>query len=97
MKRIMIAALGICATMGATTAACADSMFDVEHARAIAKAGGPVSEQDAELLERYGTYSGTPRDWRARRSESWTWYAEPRRRAHRHYDARRYRDGRARY
>ena len=27
---------------------------DLEHARANARAGGPVSEQDAELLERWG-------------------------------------------
>lgn len=43
----------------------ADSYFEVEHARANARAGGPVSERDAELLDRYGALSGTP-DWRAR-------------------------------
>ncbi len=32
---------------------------DVEHARMNALAGGPVSEYDAWLLERYGCYSGT--------------------------------------
>lgn len=37
----------------------ADSYWEVEHARANARAGGPVSERDAELLERYGCLSGT--------------------------------------
>lgn len=32
---------------------------ELEHARANARAGGPVSERDAELLERYGCLSGT--------------------------------------
>ncbi len=34
--------------------AVADSYWDLEAARANARAGGPVSERDAELLERYG-------------------------------------------
>ena len=37
----------------------ADSYWEVEAARANARAGGPVSERDAELLERYGCLSGT--------------------------------------
>lgn len=37
----------------------ADSYWELEHARANARAGGPVSERDAELLERYGCLSGT--------------------------------------
>lgn len=32
---------------------------ELEHARANARAGGPVSERDAELLERWGCLSGT--------------------------------------
>ncbi len=32
---------------------------ELEHARANARAGGPFSERDAELLERYGCLSGT--------------------------------------
>jgi hypothetical protein len=32
---------------------------ELEHARANARAGGPVSEQDADLLKRYGCTSGT--------------------------------------
>jgi hypothetical protein len=45
--------------------ASADNYFEVEHARANARAGGPISERDAELLDRYGALSGTG-DWRAR-------------------------------
>ncbi len=41
------------------TGARADSYWEVESARANARAGGPVSERDAELLERYGCLSGT--------------------------------------
>lgn len=37
----------------------ADSYWELESARANARAGGPVSERDAELLERYGCLSGT--------------------------------------
>lgn len=32
---------------------------ELEHARANARAGGPVSERDFELLERWGCLSGT--------------------------------------
>ena len=37
--------------------------FELEHARANARAGGPISDYDAELLERWGNSSGGP-DWR---------------------------------
>jgi len=33
--------------------------IDVERARANARAGGPVSEYDADLLRRYGCHSAT--------------------------------------
>jgi hypothetical protein len=32
---------------------------ELEHARANARAGGPLSDRDAELLQRYGCLSGT--------------------------------------
>jgi hypothetical protein len=48
----------------------ADNYWEVENARANARAGGPVSERDAELLDRYGALSGTP-DWRARAPASY--------------------------
>ena len=38
----------------------ADTIFDVEHARGTARAGGPVSAHDAEFLNRWGALSGTP-------------------------------------
>lgn len=40
-------------------AAQADTLFEVEHARAIDRAGGPISEYNAELLDRWGTTSGS--------------------------------------
>ena len=42
---------------------------ELEHTRANARAGGPISERDAELLERYGCLSGTNSDF-CRRLES---------------------------
>lgn len=60
MRRMMMAAIGAgaLAALG-SVAAEADSYWELEHARANARAGGPVSERDAELLERYGCLSGT--------------------------------------
>jgi len=37
----------------------AGSYWELESARANARAGGPISDRDAELLERYGCLSGT--------------------------------------
>jgi hypothetical protein len=37
----------------------ADTYWDVEAARANARAGGPTNAFDADLLERYGCLSGT--------------------------------------
>lgn len=36
---------------------------ELESARANARAGGPVSERDAELLRKYGCLSGTDNDF----------------------------------
>jgi hypothetical protein len=33
--------------------------MELEHARANARAGGPIAADEAELLERYGCLSGT--------------------------------------
>lgn len=52
---LLVAALMITAP----SFAMADSYWDLESARANARAGGPVSEYDAELLRRYGCLSGT--------------------------------------
>lgn len=60
MRQMMMAAIGAgaLAALGPAPAR-ADSYWELEHARANARAGGPVSERDAELLERYGCLSGT--------------------------------------
>lgn len=60
MRTLALAALGagMVAALG-TGPVRADSYWEVEAARANARAGGPVSERDAELLERYGCLSGT--------------------------------------
>lgn len=59
---------------------------ELEHARANARAGGPVSERDAELLERYGCLSGTDNDF-CRRLEN-----RDRPRSHRRYRHKKSRD-----
>ncbi|MGE0023648.1 MAG: hypothetical protein AB7S70_08470 [Hyphomicrobium sp.] len=59
-RHTILAGLGLAALLAAgQTAARADSYWELEAARANARAGGPVSERDAELLERYGCLSGT--------------------------------------
>lgn len=60
MQAITLAALGLGALTLITPATVrADSFWEVEHARANARAGGPTNARDAELLERYGCLSGT--------------------------------------
>jgi hypothetical protein len=60
MRTIALGLLGVGALVaGAPIEANADSYWEVEHARANARAGGPISARDAELLERYGCLSGT--------------------------------------
>jgi hypothetical protein len=60
MRRTTWTALGLGALIAVGAApASADNYWEVEAARANARAGGPVSERDAELLERYGCLSGT--------------------------------------
>jgi len=60
MHTAKLAALGavlLAAVLPARVAA--DTYWDVEAARANARAGGPTNAYDAELLERYGCLSGT--------------------------------------
>jgi hypothetical protein len=61
MYRLIFAAVSLCvlATSAPVAARGLGEAGEVEHARANARAGGPVSERDAELLERYGCLSGT--------------------------------------
>ena len=56
MRRLTAVGLVMLATSGS---AAAQSYWDVEHARMGALAGGPTNSYDAELLQRYGCYSGT--------------------------------------
>jgi hypothetical protein len=56
MSRLVAFGLVMLATSGPVAA---QSLWDVEHARMNALAGGPTNEYDAWLLERYGCYSGT--------------------------------------
>jgi hypothetical protein len=60
MSKMTWAALGFAAmALAAPTAVLADSYWEVEAARANARAGGPTNARDAELLDRYGCLSGT--------------------------------------
>ncbi len=70
MRRLMLGILAAGAVVvGQPDPAMADTIFEVENARANARAGGPRSYHDAELLNRYGALSGTP-GWRGRYPES---------------------------
>jgi hypothetical protein len=55
---------------------------ELEHARANARAGGPISGRDAELLERYGCLSGTDSAF-CRRLSHRRWHHTHRGRVHR--------------
>jgi hypothetical protein len=60
MRTLGLAALAAATAMLAMpTVASADSYWEVEAARANARAGGPTNARDAELLDRYGCLSGT--------------------------------------
>jgi hypothetical protein len=60
MRNLRVAAIAL-GTLAALVPAAvrADNIWDVENARANARAGGPVSAYDAELLDRWGCLSGT--------------------------------------
>ena len=79
MRRLILATVGVGTLAALGTAARADSWWDVEHARMNALAGGPTNVYDADLLQRYGCYSGTnspvchPHAYRAH------WYRDHRR------------------
>ena len=53
-------ALGLAAVVSLSPATLrAQTMWDVENARANARAGGPISAYDADILRQYGCLSGT--------------------------------------
>jgi hypothetical protein len=56
---ITLAILGVAAAVKPAMAGGLSAALEVEHARANARAGGPISSRDAELLEQYGCTSGT--------------------------------------
>ena len=63
MYRLILAVaavgLGVLAAQGQRPPAGLGEAAAMEHARMNALAGGPTNARDAELLERYGCYSGT--------------------------------------
>lgn len=61
MHRMIIVTVGLLtlAAPGTVAARGLGEAAEVEHARMNALAGGPTNARDAELLERYGCYSGT--------------------------------------
>lgn len=67
--------------MAIPTLALADSYWEVEAARANARAGGPTNARDAELLQRYGCLSGTRSSFCQRLSGGQTKYYRPVRRS----------------
>jgi len=84
MKRTYWCALALAAmnlgVIGITEAQ-AHRISEVVSARANARAGGPLTEHDAWLLERYGALSGTPgytpggtRSLRALRKRAWRYH-----------------------
>jgi hypothetical protein len=54
MYRMIITCLSLLVVASTANAVGVGDAAEVEAARANARAGGPVSERDAELLERYG-------------------------------------------
>ena len=61
MHRLILTAARLVPLAASVPAAAGDlaEAGELEAARANARAGGPVSERDAELLERWGCLSGT--------------------------------------
>lgn len=64
LARLIALGMAACAGVGlASASTSAQTYLELEAARANARAGGPVSGRDAELLERYGCLSGTNSDF----------------------------------
>jgi hypothetical protein len=59
MHRLTLVAFGLLALALSSPAQAQVEAGELEHARANARTGGPVSERDAELLHRWGCTSGT--------------------------------------
>lgn len=84
MRRIILAATSLLAFYGASPAtAGVVTGLELEHARANARAGGPLSERDRELLERWGCLSGTEHPFCARLEGRGSYAKKRRHRRHR--------------
>ncbi len=85
MHRLILATVGLVAlaVSSPATAAGLVEAGELEHARANARAGGPISERDAELLERWGCLSGTGNPFCYNLSLRGHWHRVHRRRAYR--------------
>ncbi len=84
MHRVVFVAVGLVA-LAASNPAAAGGLVEageLEHARANARAGGPVSERDAELLERWGCLSGTRNAFCYGLSHRASWHYRAHRRRH---------------
>lgn len=79
-QAILLAASMVVGLTLPATAAGLGTAIELEAARANARAGGPVSARDAELLERHGCLSGTRNDF-CRRLENRPLRQPPRRNA----------------
>ncbi len=86
MRRMRLAAAGLGALVAFGPAAVrADTIWDVENARANARAGGPISAYDKELLDRWGCLSGTRSAFckSIKHGATSGWYRKGRRRVYR--------------
>ena len=81
MTRLMLAAIGMIVLVASSPveARGLGEAGEVEHARMNALAGGPTNARDAELLERYGCYSGTRSAFCQRLAHPRHYYRAPRR------------------
>lgn len=86
MMAAVVAAAGLAAGLAPAHAfgGLGGEAMELEAARANARAGGPVSERDAELLRKYGCLSGTDNDF-CRKLEGRS-QDKPHRRSRRHRD-----------
>jgi len=82
---LALATMAVCALAAAADVSARGlaGAAEVEHARMNALAGGPTNARDAELLERYGCYSGTRSAFCQRLSHPRRYHRKHRRHRHR--------------
>jgi len=59
MRRLFRIAPCVLPLVAAAQPAASDTIFEVEHARTTARVGGPETDHELELIERWGAHSGT--------------------------------------